>query len=104
NRLRSSYLASFELSRRALAIGCGTIRSSDFWRDSIVLTSGSHHLSPADIFGNPLFICSEFSCFLVGAEVRLTFSAAKIPFDDTINVTPPQGDPVSADFDLSSFR
>jgi len=92
-------------SRSGPPIG-GTLRSSDFWRDfEVTVISDSHPLSPQDISGQPIFNCSDAGCALNGATISLIFAAKNFPSDTvTVNVIPPEGDEVNADFDLSLVR
>ena len=99
------FLAAPTDSRSGSPVGL-TPRSSDFWRDfDVSVSSDSRSLSPQDTSGQPIYNCSEYGCSLVGATITLTFAAAKFPSDSvTVNVVPPEGDEVSLDFDLTSFR
>ena len=99
------FLAAPTDSRSGSPVGL-TPRSSDFWRDfDVSVSSDSRTLSPQDTSGQPIYNCSEYGCSLVGATITLTFAAAKFPSDSvTVNVVPPEGDEVSLDFDLTSFR
>ena len=83
-----------------------TLRPSDFWHDfDVSVTSESHTVLPKGASGQPIYSCSEGGCTLVGATITLTFMAAKFPTDSiTVNVAPPEGEEVNADFDLPSFR
>ena len=84
----------------------GTLRSSDFWHDfDVTVTSDSHVLRPRDISGQPIYVCSEYSCSLNGTTITLTFPADTFPSDSiNVNVVPPEGDEVNVDFNLPSFR
>jgi hypothetical protein len=92
-------------SRSGSPVG-GILRSSDFWRDfEVTVISDSHSLRPQDVSGQPLFNCSDVGCTLNGATISLTFAAKDFPSDTvTVNVVPPEGDEVNADFDLSLVR
>jgi hypothetical protein len=99
------FLAAATDSRSGSPAGL-TPRSSDFWRDfDVSVSSDSRTLSQQHTSGQPIYNCSESGCSLVGATVTLTFAASKFPPDSvTVNVVPPEGDEVSVDFDLTSFR
>jgi hypothetical protein len=92
-------------SRSGSPVG-GTLRSSDFWRDfEVTVISDSHTLVPQDTSGQPIFNCSDAGCTLNGATISLTFAAKDFPSDTVnVNVIPPEGDEVNADFDLSLVR
>jgi hypothetical protein len=82
-------------------------RSSDFWKDfDVTVTSDSNkNLAPQNSSGQPRFNCSEYSCYLAGATISLTFAASRFPYDSiTVNVVPPEGDEVNVDFDLTALR
>lgn len=83
-----------------------SLRSSDFWKDfDVTVSTDSRTLSPQDISGQPIYVCSEHTCSLNGATITLTFAAAKFPSDSvTVNVVPPEGDEVHVDFDLATLR
>jgi hypothetical protein len=82
-------------------------RSPDFWRDFRVRVNQSDQLVvPSNASGDPQYNCGDDSgCELSGAT--LTFEYPASSFADstaTVVVTPPEGDPVSVDFDLTSLR
>jgi hypothetical protein len=90
-------------------------RPSSFWRDfQIKVTSNKKVLSPFIYTGEPNYICGDTSvqpialgeyCTLVGATVQLEFLAGEFaPDSATIQIDPPEGDQVTVDFDLTSFR
>jgi len=82
------------------------LRPSDFWRAFRVRTfDGDEEITTEDYSGEPLYICSERGCWLTGAMIRLHFPAAAFTADKaTIEVTPPEGDAVSVEFDLTHLR
>jgi hypothetical protein len=90
-------------------------RPSNFWQDfQIQVISDKKTLSPFKYSGEPSYICGDSDvqalapgerCTLVGATVQLEFLAdAFAPGSATIEIDPPEGDQVTVDFDLSSFR
>lgn len=82
-------------------------RSPDFWKDlKIQVMDGEKKLSADGLIGEPTYRCAhEGGCVLTGANLRLEFSANTFASDSaTIEVTPPQGDPISVEFTLSSLR
>jgi hypothetical protein len=82
-------------------------RHHNFWRDFRVQVSDGHQvLSPSDIGGRPLYRCGRYGpCRPRGAAIDLEFPVAAFVSDSvTVEVIPPEGDPVSADFDLTRLR
>ena len=82
-------------------------RSPDFWRDFRVrLYQKDELVIPANSSGEPLQSCGDDSgCELSGAT--LTFEYLATAFSEgtaTVLVTPPEGEPVSVDFDLTALR
>ncbi len=82
------------------------LRSSDFWRTfKFRVFDGEEEITTDDLTGEPRYLCSEHGCTLTGATVRLQFPASAFTSDTAIiDVTPPEGDPVSVVFDLPSLR
>ena len=82
-------------------------RPYDFWKDfRVQVYSGSQLLSPSVSGGHPLYRCGRFRhCRPMGAALELEFPANAFASDSaTIEIVPPEGDPVSVNFDLSSLR
>jgi hypothetical protein len=82
-------------------------RPADFWKDfRIQVYNGRQLLSSSDSGGRPLYRCGRFGpCRPRGAAVDLEFPASAFTSDTaTIEVLPPEGDPVSVDFDLTRLR
>lgn len=81
-------------------------RSPEFWRAfKYRIFDGDEEITTEDISGEPQYSCSEGGCILTGAIVYFQFPATAFKSDSaTIEVTPREGDLVSADFDLSSLR
>lgn len=83
------------------------LRPHDFWKDFRVrIYDGDEELAPADSHGHANSSCGRRGpCILTGATLEFDFLASAFTSDTpTIDVTPPEGDPVSVDFDLSSLR
>lgn len=83
------------------------LRPDDFWKDfQVQVFNKNKELTPASSSGVPHFGCDqEGGCTLVGATLQFEFPAKAFRSDDvTIEITPPEGDPFSVDFDLSTFR
>jgi hypothetical protein len=82
-------------------------RPYDFWKDfRVQVYSGRQLLSPSDLSGRSLYRCGRFGpCRPRGAAIELEFPANAFTSDSaTIEVLPPEGDPVSVDFDLTRLR
>lgn len=82
-------------------------RPYDFWKDFQVQVSGGNQpLSPSSVQGTRDSSCGRRGpCSLFGATIELQFPAGSFTSDiATILVTPPEGDPVSVDFNLISLR
>jgi hypothetical protein len=82
-------------------------RPTDFWKDfRIQVYNGRQILSPSDSGGRPLYRCGRFGpCRPRGGAVDLEFPASAFTSDTaTIEVLPPEGDPVSVDFALTRLR
>ena len=93
-------------SRSGAAVGY-RLRPSDFWKDfKVRVFDGEKKLPTDDPTGDPIVTCDMYGgCSLVGATLHLTLSAKRFTFGAaTIEVTPPEGAPVSVDFDLDSLR
>jgi hypothetical protein len=82
------------------------VRPSDFWRDFRLRTFQKDELViPISANGNPLFRCDDSSCILSGATLTFEYPAAAFTDSSaTIQIDPPEGDPVVVDFDLTAFR
>lgn len=82
-------------------------RSPSFWRDiQFRVFDGAEKRTLDVVTGQPNALCGfKGGCRLTGATIRLEFPATAFSADSaTIEVTPPQGDPVLVEFDLSSLR
>jgi hypothetical protein len=93
-------------SRSGSAVGF-QMRLSDFWKDfKVRVFDGEKKLPTDDPTGEPLYNCvGDGGCDLYGATLHLTFPAKRFTSGTaTIEVTPPEGAPVSVDFDLDSLR
>jgi len=81
-------------------------RSSDFWRQFRVrVIQNDQFVLPSDAHGEPNIICGDDGCDLTGATLTFDYPAESFT-EDTVNVrvTPPEGEPVVVDFDLTSLR
>jgi hypothetical protein len=82
------------------------MRPSDFWRDFRVrVFQKDQMVIPISAGGDPHYQCTEDACILSGATLTFEFPAAAFTETSaTIQIDPPEGDPVVVDFDLTSFR
>ena len=82
-------------------------RPSDFWKDfQVAVLDKDESLRPIDASGEPTYSCyTNGGCTLVGATLEFDYPADAFTSDSTtIQIFPPEGDPVSVDFDLTSLR
>jgi hypothetical protein len=82
-------------------------RPYDFWKDfDVKVFSDDKKLRAFSSSGQPNLLCAdEGGCELTGATLQFDFSAADFASGSaTIDVDPPEGDPVSIDFDLGHLR
>jgi len=100
-----AYLTVPTGSRSGSPIGI-RLRPSSFWKEFQVEVSSDDKYLNADSFqGEPSFLCGEGACILSGATLTLEFPARTFTSDTaTVLVTPPEGDPVQVDFDLTTLR
>jgi hypothetical protein len=82
------------------------VRPSDFWRSFRLRTFQKDQMTiPTSARGEPAYRCDDSSCVLSGATLTFEYPAAAFTEDTaTIQIDPPEGDPVVVDFDLTSFR
>jgi hypothetical protein len=82
-------------------------RPDDFWSDfQVQIFNGDRALSNAVYHGRPNYSCGEYGpCILTGATLTYEFPAEAFSADSaSITVDPPEGEPVTADFDLGRLR
>jgi len=82
-------------------------RPYDFWKDfDVQVSSDDKKLRPFSSSGHPNLMCSDDGgCEVTGATLQFDFAAKDFASGSaTIDVTPPEGDPVSVDFDLDHLR
>jgi hypothetical protein len=81
-------------------------RPYDFWKDfDVQVSSKDQKLEPFSSSGQPDLLCDEGGCTLTGATLQFDFSAEDFPSGSAIiDVNPPEGEPVSIDFDLDHLR
>jgi hypothetical protein len=82
-------------------------RPDDFWRDfQVQIFNGDQPLSNSVYHGRPNYSCGEYGpCILTGATVTFEFPADVFSADSaSITVYPPEGEPLTADFDLGRLR
>jgi hypothetical protein len=82
-------------------------RPPDFWKDfEIQVLDKERALIPLSSTGDSVYSCDiNGGCTLSGATVQFEFRASAFKSDSpTVQVTPPEGEPVSVDFDLTRLR
>ena len=82
-------------------------RPDDFWKDfEVQVLDKDRALLPLSSSGDSVYSCDSYGgCILTGATLQFEFPAKAFKSDSpTIQVTPPEGNPVSVDFDLSRLR
>jgi hypothetical protein len=82
-------------------------RPHDFWRDfQVQVYDGDQPLFPSASHGHANYNCGhEGPCFLAGATLQFDFPAEAFLSDSaSVQVLPPEGEPISVDFNLSSLR
>ncbi len=81
-------------------------RPYDFWKDfDVQVSSEDHQLKPLSSSGQPDLLCDEGGCTLIGATLQFDFAAEDFASGSAvIEVIPPEGDPLSVDFDLDHLR
>src|SRR3989454_1096272 len=82
-------------------------RPYDFWKDfDVQVSSDDKKFRPFSSSGQPNVLCSdEGVCELTGATLQFDFYAEDFASGSAvIDVDPPEGDPVSIDFDLDHLR
>jgi len=82
-------------------------RPYDFWKDfDVQVSSDDKKLRPFSSSGHPNLICSDDGgCEVTGATLQFDFRAEDFASGSaTIDIVPPEGDPVSIDFDLDHLR
>jgi hypothetical protein len=82
------------------------LRSPGFWQATkFHIFDEKQEVTTDDITGEPQYQCTDDSCILIGATVRIQFPATAFTSETaTIEVDPPEGEQVVVDFDLSSLR
>jgi len=83
-------------------------RPQDFWRDfQVGFSDGDQTVTASDFHGKANYNCGRYGypCYLAGATLEFDFPAdAFASGSATIQITPPEGDSVSVDFDLTHLR
>jgi hypothetical protein len=82
------------------------VRPSDFWRDFRVrVFQKDAMVIPTAAKGEPTYRCDDAGCVLSGATLNFEYPAASFTETAaTIQIDPPEDDPVVVDFDLTSFH
>jgi hypothetical protein len=84
------------------------LRPYDFWKDfAVQVFNKDKAVKPLSSSGDSVVSCTEptSACDLSGATLRYEFSADAFPSETAvIHIMPPEGDPVSVEFDLAYLR
>ncbi|HET6932536.1 MAG TPA: hypothetical protein VFI45_19585 [Candidatus Acidoferrum sp.] len=82
------------------------VRPYDFWRQFRVrVFQNDRFMVPLKAHGEPSLKCGEDGCDVTGATLTFEYPADAFTENTaTIQVDPPEGEPVAVDFDLISFR
>ena len=84
-----------------------TFRPYAFWKDyDVQVLDKELRLKPFNSSAEPNYICSEDGgCILTGATLSFDFLPDSFTADTAnVRVIPPEGDPITVDFDLSALR
>ena len=101
------FIAAAKANSRSGSASALIPRPDDFWRDfQVQIFNGDQALSNAVFHGRPNYSCGEYGpCILIGATLAFEFPAEAFSADSaSITVEPPEGDSVTADFDLGRLR
>src|SRR6202166_3496514 len=101
------FIAPAKMNSRSGSASALILRPDDFWRDFLVqIFNGDQALSNAVYHGRPNYSCGDYGpCILTGATLTFEFPADTFSADSaSISVDPPEGEPVTANFDLSRLR
>jgi hypothetical protein len=101
------FIAPAKANSRSGSASTLILRPDDFWRDfQVQIFNGDQPLSNALYHGRPNYSCGEYGpCILTGATLTYEFPADAFSADSaSIVVDPPEGQPVTADFDLGRLR
>jgi hypothetical protein len=82
-------------------------RPHDFWRDfRVQIFNGDQALSNSNYHGSSNYSCGDYgACVLTGATLTFEFPADAFSGDAaSVRVQPPEGELVTADFDLGGMR
>jgi len=83
------------------------LRSPDFWRDfRFRLYNNGNFVIPSTASGQPTYSCSDDSgCILSGATLTYEYPADSFSGDSaSIQIDPPEADPILLDFDLAALK
>ncbi len=82
-------------------------RPYDFWKNfDVHVSAADKTIAPFSSHGEPTTFCTQDACDLTGALITLELAADAFDSATTASVlvTPPEGEPVQVDFDLTSLR
>jgi hypothetical protein len=101
------FIASTNADSRSGSGSALIVRPDDFWREfQVQIFNGDEALSNSVYHGRPNYSCGDYGpCILIGAT--LTFEFPPDAFSSnaaSVTVDPPEGEPVTAEFDLGRLR
>jgi len=103
----SQFIAPAKTNSRSSSALVLVTRPDDFWTDfQVRIFSGEQALSNSVYHGRSNYSYGERGpCILIGATLTFEFPAdAFLAESASITVEPPEGEPVTADFDLGHLR
>lgn len=82
------------------------VRPYDFWRQFRVRVFQNDRFTvPMNAYGEPSLRCGDDGCDVTGATLTFEYPADAFTGNTaTVEIDPPEGDPVGVDFDLTAFR
>jgi hypothetical protein len=101
------FIATAQTNSRSGSASALIPRPDDFWKDfQVQIFSGDQVLSTSVYHGRPKYTCGEYGpCILIGATLTFEFPADAFSDDAaSVRVDPPEGAPVTAEFDLERLR
>ena len=101
------FIAPAQTNSRSSSAPVLISRPDDFWKDfQVQIFNGDEALSNFVYHGRPKYTCGEYGpCILIGATLTFEFPADVFSADAaSITVDPPEGEPVTAEFDLGGLR
>jgi hypothetical protein len=82
------------------------LRRSNFWREfKFRVLDGDDLREPTSIYPEPQYRCVEEGCLLIGSRIHMSLPAALFSSDRaTVEITTPDDQHITADFNLAALR